>query len=215
MKQRARSEAAKLEREEVILSAAETLLRQSGYSVLTMQSVATASGLAKGTIYLYFSSRETLIHTVYGRLFDRWILRFASDEYHPAEFDGFCKEFACYFLSDQLFVELSRSPGLFIDPKVDSTVHTKSRRAMATRIKRLASLACSCLKIEPTSAHQLVWGLLTAATGALNLTGPVTTLTTVLHDDVKAHRKIIDFSSVFFNLVKPLETSLEIRNRDN
>ena len=215
MKQRARSEAAKLEREEVILTAAETLLRQSGYGVLTMQSVATASGLAKGTIYLYFSSRETLIHTVYGRLFDRWVLRFASDEYRPAEFDGFCEEFACYILSDQLFVDLSWSPWLFVDPKVDSIVHTKSRRAMATRIKRLASLACSCLKIEPTSAHQLIWGLLTAATGALVLTDPSATLTTVLRDDVRAHRKIIDFSSVFFNLVKPLETSLKINSRDH
>ena len=57
--------------------------------------------------------------------FDRWVLRFASDEYRPAEFDGFCKEFARYFLGDQLFVELSRSPWLFVDPKVDSIVIQK------------------------------------------------------------------------------------------
>lgn len=214
MNQRARSEAAKLEREEVILDAAETLLRESGYGVLTMQSVAATSGLAKGTIYLYFPSREALIHKVYGRLFDRWVSQFVSDENHLVEFDGFCQEFARYYLSDKLFVELARLPWPFLDPKVDGTTYTESKRAMATRIKRLASLACSCLKIEPTSAHQLVWGLLTASSGALSLTDPSTTLTVILPDDLKAHRKTIDFSSVFFNIVKPLETSLGIKSPD-
>ena len=215
MNQRARSDAAKLERKDVILAAAETLLRQSGYGVLTMQGVATASGLAKGTIYLYFSSREMLIHSVYGRLFDRWISQFVSDKHRPLEFDGFCEKFARYYISDQLFVELARFPWLILDPKIDSTVYAESKRAMITRVKRLASLACSCLKIEPTPAHQLVWGLLTAASGALNLTDPSADLAIALPDDFKAHRKIIDFSSVFFNLVKPLEMSLIIESRDH
>ena len=75
--QRARSETAKLEREDSILTATEILLRQSGYDSMTMQAVATAAGLAKGTLYLYFTSRESLVLAVYCRLFDRWIDRFA------------------------------------------------------------------------------------------------------------------------------------------
>jgi AcrR family transcriptional regulator len=55
VKQRARSEMAKSEREDSILMAAEILLRQSGYDAMTMQAVATAAGLAKGTLYLYFT----------------------------------------------------------------------------------------------------------------------------------------------------------------
>ena len=42
--QRARSETAKLAREDSILTAAEILLRQSGYDAMTMQAVATAAG---------------------------------------------------------------------------------------------------------------------------------------------------------------------------
>jgi AcrR family transcriptional regulator len=78
--QRARSETAKLAREDSILTAAEILLRQSGYDAMTMQAVATAAGLAKGTLYLYFTSRESLVLAVYGRLFDRWIDRFAAHQ---------------------------------------------------------------------------------------------------------------------------------------
>ena len=42
--QRARSETAKLAREDSILTAAEILLRQSGCDAMTMQAVATAAG---------------------------------------------------------------------------------------------------------------------------------------------------------------------------
>ena len=60
-KQRARSEAEKSEREDSILTVAETLLRQSRYNGFTMQEVAEAASLAKGTFYLYFKSREVLV----------------------------------------------------------------------------------------------------------------------------------------------------------
>ena len=90
IKQRARSEAAKLKREDAILTAAEVLLRQSGYDAMTMQAVATTAGLAKGTLYLYFSSREALILGVYGRLFDQWIDRLASHKSVINQFEEFC-----------------------------------------------------------------------------------------------------------------------------
>ena len=48
--QRARSETAKLARKDTILTATEILLRQTGYDAITMQEVATAAGLAKGTL---------------------------------------------------------------------------------------------------------------------------------------------------------------------
>ena len=95
--QRARSETAKLAREDSILTAAEILLRQSGYDAMTMQAVATAAGLAKGTLYLYFTGRESLVLAVHGRLFDRWIDRFAVYQPEIIGFDGFCRDFARHY----------------------------------------------------------------------------------------------------------------------
>ena len=90
VKKRARSKAEKLEREVVILAVTEKLLRQLGYDEMTMQAVADGSGIAKGTIYLYFKSREELILRVYEDLFDRWIddLRFCNSEFEG--FQGLC-----------------------------------------------------------------------------------------------------------------------------
>lgn len=57
---RARSVEAKLARREQILSAAVELLAHERYEQLTMASVAHAAGLAKGTPYLYWRTKEEL-----------------------------------------------------------------------------------------------------------------------------------------------------------
>jgi TetR/AcrR family transcriptional regulator len=57
---RARSIEAKRERREQILAAAVDLLAREPYERLTMASVAAAAGLAKGTPYLYWRTKEEL-----------------------------------------------------------------------------------------------------------------------------------------------------------
>ena len=50
-----------LEREELILTAAQTLLHQHGYNYLTMDRVAETVEYSKGTIYNHFASKEDLV----------------------------------------------------------------------------------------------------------------------------------------------------------
>lgn len=47
-----------------ILIAAEKLIADSGFHCLSMQKVATAAGVATGTIYRYFSDKEQLLNEV-------------------------------------------------------------------------------------------------------------------------------------------------------
>jgi len=50
-----------LQREELILSAAQNLLHQHGYNYLTMDRVAETVEYSKGTIYNHFASKEDLV----------------------------------------------------------------------------------------------------------------------------------------------------------
>ena len=50
-----------LEREELILDTAQTILNQHGYNYLTMDRVAETVEYSKGTIYNHFSSKEDLL----------------------------------------------------------------------------------------------------------------------------------------------------------
>ena len=210
--QRARSETAKLEREVSILREAEILLRQSGYDSMTMQAVATAAGLAKGTLYLYFTSRESLVLAVYGRLFDRWIDRFAVHQPEFTGFDGFCCDFARHYADDPLFLQLTGFANALLEPQLDREAYIKSKRGMARRVKRLAGLVCQQFAIAPTAAQKLVWGFLTIAGGTAQMTVRPVVSEADLPDDVIAFTGLANFETVFVNAAAPLGGNLMSRS---
>jgi AcrR family transcriptional regulator len=57
---RARSDEAKLVRRSALLKAAARLFEEQSYEALTVDALAKASHLAKGTVYLYFASKEAI-----------------------------------------------------------------------------------------------------------------------------------------------------------
>jgi AcrR family transcriptional regulator len=206
--QRARSETEKIERECSILAATEILLRQSDYGSMTMQAVATAAGLAKGTLYLYFTSRESLVLAVHGRLFDRWIDRFAVHQTELADFDRFCRDLARHYADDPLFLQLAGFANALFEPQLDREAYIKSKRGMARRVKRLAGLVCQQFFIEPAAAQKLIWGFLTIAGGAAQMTARQPVTTADLPDDVVAFTGLANFETVFLNAAIPLGANI-------
>lgn len=69
---RAYSDEAKQEREDQIIAAAESLLIEKGYHAINMDQVARAAGLAKGTVYLYFKTKEEVFLKVFERQAMLW-----------------------------------------------------------------------------------------------------------------------------------------------
>ena len=88
-KQRAVAVADKAERRNAILDAAETLFVEHQGRIANMAEVAEAAGLAKGTVYLYFPSKEEMLLALHERqvaqFFAALMQRLDSDE--PADFD--------------------------------------------------------------------------------------------------------------------------------
>jgi len=54
-----------------ILDAADRLIARFGYRKMTMDEVATEAGIGKGTIYLYFDSKQELALGTFDRMVDR------------------------------------------------------------------------------------------------------------------------------------------------
>ena len=70
IRQRAIQAEAKQERHHAILDAAERLLMRSPERVANVAEVADEAGLAKGTVYLYFPSKEELLLAIHERNID-------------------------------------------------------------------------------------------------------------------------------------------------
>ena len=207
-KKRARSKAAKSERKDEIIAAAETLLRQFGHDAMTMQAVAMESGLGKGTLYLYFSSREGLILDVYGRLFDKWIDQFASHVPKVTSVEEFCQNFGHFYTDDPLFIKLSEFAISLADPQIDRGSYIRGKRATASRVKKLAGIACQRLSMTPVLAQRFIWGLLTVASGATQMSVRPPQSNEGFPDDVTSFIGSTNFETVFLNAAVPLSVGI-------
>jgi AcrR family transcriptional regulator len=84
---RARSVEARAERRDAILDAAERLFSEQRFSEVHMARLAQEIGLAKGTLYLYFPTKESLFLAVVHRSFDAWFAAIAERLSHHAFID--------------------------------------------------------------------------------------------------------------------------------
>ena len=207
-KKRARSKAAKSERKDAIIAAAETLLRQLGYDAMTMQAVAMEAGLGKGTLYLYFSSREGLILDVYGRLFDKWIDQFASHVPTVTTVEEFCQNFGHFYTDDALFIKLTGFAISLTETQLDRGSYIRSKREMASRVKKLAGIACQRLRMTPVLAQRFIWGLLTVASGATQMSMRPPHSSEGFPDDVTSFIGSTNFETVFLNAAVPLSVGI-------
>lgn len=67
------------ERREKILDAAQTLFLRNGLRGTSMEAIAREAGVAKPTLYAYFSDKDLVFSTLAGRLFDQWREIFARE----------------------------------------------------------------------------------------------------------------------------------------
>lgn len=72
---RAISESEKRERRQEILNAAGRLLLKQGYRDITVARIAQVAGLAKGTIFLYFQTKEDIFLSLVQDAMENWQLR--------------------------------------------------------------------------------------------------------------------------------------------
>ena len=92
---RARTIEAKRERREQILAAAVDLLASEPYDRLTMASVAAAAGLAKGTPYLYWRTKEELFLSALSDEYSRfWQALAEAIEQTPPSEDAIARQIA-------------------------------------------------------------------------------------------------------------------------
>lgn len=71
-RQRARNDAQKQVRRQTIINVAWHLFLKRDYAQITMAEVAQRAGLAKGTVYLYFATREELFLAVHAQQLGEW-----------------------------------------------------------------------------------------------------------------------------------------------
>ena len=202
---RARSDDAKRARRQFILSTADQLLRHEEFDAFTMNKLAAATDLAKGTLYLYFATREELVLALYTDLHDGWIHRFIAAEKQMAtpDYEALCVRFYLSFVADALLVDLAARVTFGLEPHVPLAAWITAKQAQTRSAKRLGGMFCQSFGYDAVQAQRLAWAFLAALSGAqqraINWADGAT-----MPEPLQKLGKIMSPKHVFLNMVLPL-----------
>ena len=209
MQSRARSEGAKQARRQFILATADQLLRGDGFDAFTMNKLASAADLAKGTLYLYFTTREELVLALYTDLHDGWIDQFldAEKQMPVPNYGDLCARFYQTFAADPLLVDLAARVMSGLEPHVPLAAWVTAKQAQMRSAKRFGGMFCQIFGCDPAQAQRLAWAFLAALSGAQQRAIDPGDSTAIPETLLKLGR-IMSPKHVFLNMVLPLAPSL-------
>ena len=202
---RARSDDAKRARRRFIVTTANRLLRREGVDAFTMNKLAAAADLAKGTLYLYFATREELVLALYTDLHDGWIIRFIAAEKQIVTpgYAALCSRFYESFVADALLVDLAARATFGLEPYVPFAAWVAAKQAQTRSAKRLGGMFCHRFKVGPAQAQRLAWAFFAGLRGAQQCAIHVDGRTD-MPADLQKLSAVMTRREVFLNMVLPL-----------
>lgn len=139
-RRRAMGEDEKLARRRSILDAAQTLYLQHPRELPSVSQIAQACGLAKGTFYLYFRTKEAVFLALLGEqftaLFDMVTELLQEDGLCSPEVlvDRFLQRYVAYLKAHPAFLRLAVMANSVIEPNVDETEVLAFKSTLANRL---------------------------------------------------------------------------------
>ncbi len=161
---RARQETQKQERRQAILDTALQLFASSTYQEMTLEMVAQHVGVARGTIYLYFKTREELFLVAFSDLFQSWLdevdaelqrIQQITDEQDRIE--EVARLIPESLAQRKTMVRISSVVHTILEHNIDLERARQFKKEMLTRAHQTAHLLEQCLPfLDPDQGLQLL-----------------------------------------------------------
>ncbi|MBI4766779.1 MAG: TetR family transcriptional regulator [Deltaproteobacteria bacterium] len=151
IKQRAISQSEKQERREAILAAAEKLLVNDDYHDISMASVARKTGLAKGTIFLYFKTKEELFLQLQVKGYRSWFrhinkrLKRLSLQKQKINIQEFVDNIMASFKDNPVLIRLTPILHVILERNIDYKTALDFKRFLLNEIVTTGRLIEQCL----------------------------------------------------------------------
>jgi|PlaIllAssembly_1097288.scaffolds.fasta_scaffold379163_1 AcrR family transcriptional regulator len=148
IKQRAISDEEKMERRESILAAALGLLAEDDYGNISIASIANKAGIAKGTIFLYFRTKEELFLQLQTREYKSWFDDI-NNRLHalkkPASLDEFVKVFVSSVGEHPRLLPLIPILHIVLEHNIDYKTALEFKRFLLNETQTTGRLIEQCL----------------------------------------------------------------------
>ena len=154
--QRARSSEQKALRRKSVLATAEDYFLEVGYEAFSMAQLAQKAGVSKGTLYLYFATREELFLTLYEESLVRWRHQFMKHLSGPVTDRLFAESLYRTAMNDGVFVPLLTRLEHVIEHNVTLDRVIESKRVFIRQIDVLAEASAECLSLGLPQAREIL-----------------------------------------------------------
>ena len=156
VQRRARSDEQKTIRRMQILDAAEKHFHDVGYEAFSMASLARLAGVVKGTLYLYFQTREEVFLTLYNQSLQRWSQVFVNNMSSDMTDHTYASTLYTTAMADSSFVPLLIRLEHVIEHNVGIESLIESKRLFIEQIADIAEKTAPILGLTEAQASELV-----------------------------------------------------------
>ena len=206
----------KLERRQAMLETAWQMFQQTNYEAVTIAAVAEASGLAKGTVYLYFKTKEELFLSIQEQQLAAW---FDEVDAHLEAASGNCTVPQVVSIISNTLTE---RPGLTrllailhitLEQNVDYNTALRFKRMLLKHLGRTGTLLEQCLPfLTKGEGIQLLLRSHVLVIGLQHLSDPAPIIKDVLQEpDLQIFE--IDFAREFSDTLEAMLYGLESRSK--
>jgi AcrR family transcriptional regulator len=154
--QRARSSEQKALRRHAVLETAEVYFKEVGYEAFSMAQLAKKSGVAKGTLYLYFNTREELFLTLYEQSLVRWSQIFIGSLSDTTTSKTYAQSLYKTTQADGVFLPLLIRLEHVIEHNVAILRLIESKRVFINQVEAVAAATSTALRLSTAQATEVV-----------------------------------------------------------
>ena len=195
-RRRAVSDDMKDRRRREILAAALRLLERQPYEAITMSAVAAAAGVAKGTTYLYFPTREALFLTLLGEHYHSWFDALDERSGLPAQRAEEWAGWAARELAARpLFLRLVAVLHAVLETNVPVDDVLAFKHVLAERVGRSGGALERVLGLRTGGGARLLLWLQAVVPGLAQMAAPPAPLHAALRADPALAGFLIDFTT--------------------
>jgi AcrR family transcriptional regulator len=154
--QRARSSEQKALRRHAVLETAEVYFKEVGYEAFSMAQLAKKAGVAKGTLYLYFNTREELFLTLYEQSLVRWSQIFIGSLSDTMTSKTYAQSLYKTTQADGVFLPLLIRLEHVIEHNVAILRLIESKRVFINQVEAVAAATSTALRLSTAQATEVV-----------------------------------------------------------
>jgi AcrR family transcriptional regulator len=190
IKQRAITDEQKAERRQIIIKSAQRLFQETSYNSLSMAQIAAGAGIAKGTIFLYFETKEELFLALSWQEYQKCFkeMNTGLSKYLSSSISCSVEEFLqilrSAFTENQVLLRLIAINSVMLEQNINYATALEFKLMLAEQVKHTGNLFERVLPfLRQSEGEMVLLQLQVLATGIQHLSEPAPIIKQVISDE--------------------------------